>query len=429
MREMRDPRARTAEPVAAARAAGPALDVARCRRDFPLLAREVHGHPLVYLDNAATTQKPQCVIDALGAFYREINSNVHRGVHWLSQSATDAFEAARVRIQRFLGAASHREIVFVRGTTEAVNLVAGSWGRSNVRAGDEILLTQMEHHSNIVPWQLLAEAVGATIRVVPIDDRGQLDLDAFARLLCDRTRIVAVAHVSNALGTRNPIRRITQMAHDAGAVVLVDGAQAVHHRPVDVRQLDADFYAFSGHKVYGPMGIGVLYGKEALLAAAPPWQGGGDMIRTVSFERTTFNELPWKFEAGTPNVAGAVGLAAALDYLDGLGREAVLAHETDLLAYGTRRLEEVAGLRLVGTAHEKDAVLSFVIEGIHPHDVGTVLDQRGVAVRTGHHCAQPVMDRFGVPATTRASLALYNTTDELDALVAGLHAVHEVFGR
>ncbi|MHC5010319.1 MAG: SufS family cysteine desulfurase [Planctomycetota bacterium] len=403
------------------------LDVERLRRDFPLLGRRVYGRPLVYLDNAATTQKPEAVIDAENGYYREFNSNVHRGVHWLSQEATTAFEEARRTVQRFVGAAASHEIVFVRGTTEAVNLVANAYGRAHVGAGDEVLITWMEHHSNLVPWQMLCEATGATLCVVPIDERGELVMEAFDRLLTDRTRIVAVAHVSNALGTVNPVAEIVRKAHAAGAVVLVDGAQAVHHVPVDVGALDADFYAFSGHKIYGPMGVGVLYGKAALLDAMPPWQGGGDMIHTVTFEKSTWNELPYKFEAGTPNVAGALGLAAALNYLEAVGRERVAAHEASLLTYATAATGEVPGLRFIGTAREKAAVLSFMLDGIHPHDVGTVLDREGIAVRTGHHCAYPVMQHFGVPATTRASLALYNTTDEIDALVAGLGKVHEVF--
>jgi cysteine desulfurase/selenocysteine lyase len=396
----------------------------RWREDFPLLRRRVHGHPLVYLDNAATTQKPESVLQALDRFYRELNSNVHRGVHWLSQAA---FEGARETVRRFLGAASAREIVFVRGTTEGVNLVAGAWGRANVRAGDEILLTQMEHHSNIVPWQLLAEATGAAIRVVPIDDRGQMEMDAFDRLLTDRTRLVGLVHVSNALGTVNPVAEVVRRAHAAGAKVLVDGAQAVHHLAVDVRALDADFYAFSGHKVYGPTGIGVLYGRQEILEAMPPYQGGGDMIRMVTFERSTWNDPPQRFEAGTPDVAGAVGLAAALDYLEAAGRDRVAAHEADLLAYGTRRLAELPEVSMVGTAERKSAVLSFLFRGVHPHDVGTILDQEGIAVRTGHHCTYPIMQRYGIPATTRASLALYNTRDDLDALVEGLLRVREVF--
>ncbi|HVG94136.1 MAG TPA: cysteine desulfurase [Planctomycetota bacterium] len=404
-----------------------AFDARRVREEFPILHRLVRGKPLVYLDNAATSQKPRAVLDAMDRFYRQSNSNVHRGVHLLSQEATLAMERARATVRRFLRAASEKEIVFVRGTTEAVNLVAQSWGRRHVGKGDEILLTTMEHHSNIVPWQLLAAETGAIVRVVPIDDAGALDLDAFASLLSPRTKIVAVTHVSNALGTVNPVKEIVAAAHRVGAVVLVDGAQAVPHLTVDVAAIDADFYAFSGHKVYGPTGIGVLYAKHRLLEAMPPWQGGGDMIRTVSFSGSTWNDVPWKFEAGTPDVAGAIGLGAALEWLEALGREAVAAHESDLLAYGTRRLAAVPGLALVGTAPHKAGVLSFTMEEVHPHDVGTLLDLEGVAVRTGHHCAQPVMERFGIPATTRASLAAYNVREDLDALVEGLGRVREKF--
>jgi len=404
------------------------LDASALRDQFPVLSRTVHGRPLVYLDNAATTQKPRAVLDAVDRYYAHYNSNVHRGVHRLSQEATEAFERARVTTQRFLGAASSREIVFTRGTTESVNLVANAWGRANLRAGDEILVTEMEHHSNIVPWQMICEATGATLRVLPMDDRGALRLEELDALLTERTRLVAVVHVSNALGTHNPVEAIVRRAHDAGALVLVDGAQAAPHLPVDVRALDADFYAFSGHKAYAPMGIGVLYGKEALLAAMPPWQGGGDMIRMVTFEKTTYNDLPYKFEAGTPNVEGAVGLGAALEYLEDLGRERIARHEEELLAYAEAALAELPEVRFLGRAERRTAVLSMVFEGVHPHDVGTILDREGVAVRTGHHCAYPVMQHFGVPATTRASLALYNTREDVDALVAALGRVREVFG-
>ena len=403
------------------------LDPARVRGDFPILARLVHGRPLVYLDNAATTQKPRAVVAAEARFYEERNANVHRGVHLLSQEATDAYEAARAAVARFVGAASPSEIVFTRGTTESVNLVAASLGRATVRAGDEVLLTEMEHHSNIVPWQMLCEAVGASLRVLPFDDRGVLDLDRLDDLLTERTRVVAVVQVSNALGTENPVEEIARRAHAVGARVLVDGAQAVPHRPVDVRALGCDFYAFSGHKIYGPMGIGVLYGRQDVLATMPPWQGGGDMIRRVSFAKTTYADPPARFEAGTPNVAGAVGLAEAIRYVEAIGLEAIAAHEHDLLEHGSARLAEVPGLRILGTAPRKSAVLSFVLSGVHPHDVGTVLDQEGIAVRTGHHCAHPVMEHFGVPATTRASLGLYNTRQDLDALVEGLAKVREVF--
>jgi len=414
----------TREAPAGARA----LDVARVRAEFPILARRVHGRPLVYLDSAASTQKPRAVLEAIQRLYSEEYANVHRGVHELSQRSTKLYEDARGEIRRFLNAGEDRELVFVRGTTEAVNLVAQTWGRRNVGAGDEVLITELEHHSNIVPWQMLCEERGARLVVAPIDDRGELRLDEFERLLGPKTRIVAVAHVSNALGTILPVGELARLAHRRGVPILVDGAQAAPHLPVDVRALDCDFYAFSGHKVYGPTGIGALYGKAALLEAMPPWQGGGDMIRSVSFEKTTYNAVPYKFEAGTPDIAGAVGLGAALRWLRELGVEAVAAHEHDLLEYGTAALSRLPGVRLVGTAREKAAVLSFDFAGVHPHDVGTILDQEGIAVRAGHHCAQPVMERLGVPATTRASLAVYNTRQDLDALAAGLGKVHEVFG-
>jgi cysteine desulfurase/selenocysteine lyase len=414
-------------------AAGPvpssrgAFDARAVRAEFPILEREVRGKRLVYLDNAATSQKPRAVLEAMDRYYRRTNANVHRGVHLLSQEATLGMEAARESARRFLNAESTSEIVFVRGTTEGINLVAQTWGRANVGRGDEILITTMEHHSNIVPWQLLAAATGAVVRAVPITDDGVLDLGAFAALLTPRTRVVAVTHVSNALGTVNPVREIAAAAHRAGAVVLVDGAQAVPHTAVDVRAIGADFYAFSGHKAYGPTGIGVLYGRRALLEAMPPWQGGGEMIRTVTLAGSTWNDLPWKFEAGTPDVGGAFGLGAALEWLMALGLDAVAAHEADLLAHGTRVLSGVEGLRIVGTAPHKAGVLSFTMEGVHPHDVGTLLDLEGVAVRTGHHCAQPVMERFGIPATSRASLAAYNLREDLDALVAALARVREKF--
>ena len=403
------------------------LDVEAVRREFPVLRETVNGHPLVYLDSAASAQKPQAVIDAERAVYEHYYSNIHRGVHRLSMLSTEAYEAARGKIRAFLGAASNREVVLLRGTTEAVNLVAQSYGRSHVKPGDEVLISGLEHHSNIVPWQLLCEEKGASLRVAPIDDRGEVDLAAFERLLTPRTKLVAVSHVSNALGTINPVARMSELAHAAGAVVLIDGAQAAPHLRVDVRAIGCDFYAFSGHKVYGPSATGALYGREALLAAMPPWQGGGDMIASVSFEKTTWNELPYKFEAGTPNVAGVIGLGAAIDWVGRVGLDAIAAHEHELLEYGTRLLSDLPGLRLVGTARRKAAVLSFVLEGVHPHDVGTVLDHDGIAVRTGHHCAQPVMDRYGIPATTRASLACFNTKQELDALVRGIHKVQELF--
>jgi len=403
------------------------FDVEAVRRQFPILGTTVHGRPLVYLDNAASAQKPRAVIEAVSGVYERYYSNIHRGVHELSVRATEAYEKARATAGAFLGAKEPREVVFVRGTTEAINLVAGSWGRRNVGAGDEVLITGLEHHSNIVPWQLLCEEKQARLKVAPIDDAGEVDLAAFERLLSPRSRIVSVSHVSNALGTVNPVARMTEMARAAGAVVLIDGAQAAPHLPVDVQAIGCDFYAFSGHKVYGPSGIGALYGRAALLEAMPPWQGGGDMIASVTFGKSTWNEIPFKFEAGTPNVAGAIGLGAALEWLSGLGREAVAAHEEEMLGYGTALLSEIPGLRLVGTAPHKASVLSFVLDGIHPHDVGTVLDYEGVAIRTGHHCAQPVMDRFGIPATARASLACFNTRADLDALAAGIRKVQEMF--
>jgi cysteine desulfurase/selenocysteine lyase len=409
------------------RPAPAALDVAAIRDDFPILRQRVHGRPLVYLDNAATTQKPKAVIDRLARYYTEENANIHRGVHALSVSATEAHDAARETVRRFLNAAETREIVFVRGTTEAINLVASAHGRLRVGAADEVIVSEMEHHSNIVPWQMLCEERGARLRVVPVTDEGELRLDEYERLLSDRTRIVAVSHVSNALGTVNPVAEIVRLAHGRGVPVLVDGAQAVAHMPVDVQALGCDFYAFSGHKVLGPTGIGVLYGRASLLEAMPPYQGGGDMIRSVTFERTLYNDLPFKFEAGTPDIAGALGLAAALDYLTAIGLERVAAYEHELLAYGTQAVSSIPGLRLIGTAPEKAAILSFVLDGAHPHDIGTILDRSGVAVRAGHHCCQPLMQRLGVPATARASLAFYNTCDEIDALVGALATVREVF--
>lgn len=400
---------------------------ARCRADFPILDRSVHGKPLVYLDNGATSQKPRCVIEAEARFYGESNANVHRGVHRLSQEATDAFEGGRDVVQRFLNAQRREEIVFVRGTTEAINLVANSYG-ARLKAGDEVLITGMEHHSNIVPWQLACERTGATLRIAPVNDAGELIVEAFERLLGPRTRIVGLTHVSNALGSINPVADLVRLARAYGAVVLVDGAQAVPHLAVDVQALDCDFYAFSGHKLFGPTGTGVLYGKRALLESMPPWQGGGDMIRTVSFERSTWNDLPYKFEAGTPNIAGAVGLAEAIRYVEKIGFEAIGAHEHALLRHATSLAQEMPGLRLIGTARDKAAILSFVLADVHPHDVGTILDLEGVAVRTGHHCAMPLMEFFGVPATVRASFALYNTHEDVEALFAALRKVREVFG-
>jgi cysteine desulfurase/selenocysteine lyase len=403
------------------------FDVSARRAEFPILTQTVHGKPLVYLDNAASSQKPSSVIEAEREVYEVYYANVHRGVHTLSMRATDAYEGARAKVQRFVNASSVKEIVLTRGTTESINLVAQSYGRRHVGPGDEVLVTGLEHHSNIVPWQLLCEEKGAHLRVATLADDGSVRMDEFERLLGPRTKLVAVAHVSNALGTINPVRRMIELAHARDVPVLIDGAQAAPHLALDVRALDCDFYALSSHKMYGPSGVGVLYGKRSLLEAMPPWQGGGDMILSVTFEKTTYNELPYKFEAGTPNIAGVIGLGAAVDYLNSVGLARVAAHEHDLLTYGTARLREVPGLRLVGTAPEKAAVLSFVIEGLHPHDVGTVLDYEGVAVRTGHHCAQPVMDRYCIPATTRASMALYNTREEIDVLVHGLYRAVETF--
>ena len=399
------------------------FDAAALRADFPILQQTVHGHPLAYLDNAASAQKPRAVIDAISRFYLSDYSNIHRGVHALSERSTRLYEEGRIKIQRFIGAADPHEIIFTRGTTEGINLVAQTWGRKNIGAGDEILITALEHHSNIVPWQMLAEERGARLRIVPVDDRGEVG--AFE--LTDRTKLVAMAHVSNVLGTVLPVREVVEQAHARGIPVVVDGAQAIPHLRVDVRGLDCDFYVFSSHKLYGPTGIGILYGKMALLEAMPPYQGGGDMIRTVTFEKTTYNTPPFKFEAGTPDIAGVIGLAAAIDYVNEIGIENMAAQEAELLDYATRELEKIEGLKILGTAKHKAAVISFVLEGIHPHDVGTILDRYGVAVRTGHHCAQPLMERFGVPATTRASFAFYNTREDVDALVRAIHKVKELF--
>ena len=404
-----------------------AFDVAGVRADFPALAQTVHGRPLAYLDNAATTQKPRHVIEAVTRYYERDNANVHRGVHLLSERATSAYEQARDKVRRFINAAEPREIVFVRGATEGVNLVAQTWGRTNLRPGDEVLVTTMEHHSNIVPWQMVSEATGAALRVIPMDDRGELLMDEYGRLLNERTRLVSVVHVSNALGTVNPVKEIVSLAHERGVPVLLDGAQAVSHLKVDVRDLGCDFYVLSGHKMFAPTGIGALYGRASLLDEMPPYQGGGDMIRSVSFEGTTYNDLPHKFEAGTPNIGGAVGLGAAIDYLAGLGLAGAAAHEHAVLAYATERLSAIPGLRIVGTARQKVGVLSFVVDGVHPHDIGTVLDAEGVAIRAGHHCCQPLMQRLGLEATARASLAFYNTRDDIDALAAALARVREVF--
>jgi len=403
-------------------------DVQRVRNDFPILKMRIRGKPLVYLDNAASTQKPAAVIDAYNVFYSGCYSNIHRGVYHLSETATKAYEDAREKARAFIHAGSAEETVFVRGTTEGINLVAHSFGRSRLREGDEVLISWMEHHSNIVPWQMACDAAGAKLRVVPINDRGEFLLDAYEKLLGPKTRIVAVSHVSNALGTVNPVKEIVARAHAAGVPVLLDGAQAVAHTAVDVRDLGCDFYVFSGHKLFGPTGVGILYGRRELLDAMPPYQGGGDMIRSVTFEKTVYNDVPYRFEAGTPNIAGAIGLGAAIDYVRAIGLDAIAAYESDVYAYAVQRLASIPGLRLIGTARHRVSVLSFVLEGMHPHDIGTILDQEGIAVRTGHHCAQPVMERFGVPATARASLALYNTREEVDALVRGIDKVREVLG-
>jgi len=402
------------------------FDVAALRAQFPILGTTVHGKPLVYLDNAATTQKPQVVIDALCEYYATSNANVHRGVHYLSGRASDQFDKARATIARFLGAASPSEVIFTRNATESINLVAQAWGRATVSAGDEIVISAIEHHSNIVPWQLLCEQTGAVLRVIPMFDSGELDLDAARRLIGPKTRMLAVTALSNALGTVTPLAALIALARGAGARVLVDGSQAAYHMPVDVQALDCDFFVMTGHKVYGPTGIGVLYGKAAVLDAMPPWQGGGDMIASVTFEKSTWNVLPYKFEAGTPDISGAIVLGVAVEFLTAVGFDRVQAHESALLAYGTEALQQVPGLRLIGTAAHKASILSFVIDGIHPHDIGTIVDLSGVAIRTGHHCAQPVMDRLGIPATARASLAMYNTRDDIDALVAALHHARKV---
>jgi cysteine desulfurase / selenocysteine lyase len=411
-----------------ARVSADPLDITSVRDDFPILSQITRsGHPLVYLDNAATTQKPRQVIQAVADFYRSGNANIHRGLYELSEQATEAFDASRQRVARFLGAASPAEIVFTRGTTEAINLVAQSWGRSTLRPGDEVLVTGMEHHSNLVPWQLVCQQTGARLRAVPITDRGELDLDAFDRLLGDRTRLVAVGHVSNALGTVNPVRELTARAHARGALVLVDGAQSAPHLGIDVAELGCDFFACSGHKLYGPTGVGILYGRAAVLADMPPWQGGGDMIDQVTLESSTWAAPPARFEAGTPPIAEIVGLAVALDYIESVGLDSIAAWEGELLRLATERIGELPGVRLVGTASEKVAVLSFVLDGVHPHDLGTVLDNEGVAVRAGHHCAQPVMARFGLPATVRASFAFYNTPEEIEVLARGVERAREVF--
>ena len=403
------------------------LDVARIRDDFPILKQQVHGKPLVYLDSAATSQKPQVVIDTLTRYYTTLNSNIHRGIHFLSEQATQEYEGARSKVRQFINASDDREIIFVRGATEGINLVAHSYGREHVGEGDEIIISSMEHHSNIVPWQILCQEKGAHLRIIPMNDDGELLIDEFEALLSPRTKLVSVVHVSNSLGTINPIGQIIELAHNHGVPVVVDGAQSAPHMPIDVRELGCDFFVFSGHKLFGPTGIGVLYGKAELLESMPPYQGGGDMIKSVTFEKTLYNSLPYKFEAGTPNIAGVIGLGAALDYATELGLDRIFAWERDLLEYGTERLSAIGGLRLIGTAREKGGILSFVLDGVHPHDIGTILDTEGIAVRTGHHCTQPVMERFGVPATARASMACYNTKDEIDALVKGIDKVVEVF--
>ena len=402
--------------------------VAAWRADFPILQTQVHGKPLVYLDNGATTQKPQIVINTVSRYYETTNSNIHRGVHHLSELATVDYENGRAAVRRFIGAASDSEVILTAGTTESINLVANSWGLDNLKPGDEVLVTEMEHHSNIVPWQMITQRTGAVLKVIPINDAGEISLDDVRDLLTDRTRMVAISHLSNALGTINPVKQVIELAHQAGALVLVDGAQAIAHTPVDVVELDCDFYAFSGHKIFGPTGIGVLYGKQELLEAMPPWQGGGDMIRVVRFDGSQWNDLPYKFEAGTPNIAGAIGLGAALDYVTEIGIEKIAAHETVLLDYAQQQLATIPGLRLIGTAQQKASIASFVVKHVHAHDLGTILDSEGIAIRAGHHCAMPVMEHFGVAATARASFAFYHTLDEVDQLILGLNKAVEMFG-
>jgi len=419
---------KAAQEISQSRSPRVGLDVEAVRKDFPILARKVHGQPLVYLDNGATSQKPQVVIDALSRYYAEENSNIHRGVHYLSEYATAAYEGAREKIKRFINAPKSQEIIFVRGTTEAINLVAQSYGRTFLKAGDEIIVSAMEHHSNIVPWQILSEQVGARLRVIPINHDGELVMDEYRRLLTEKTKFVSVTHISNALGTIVPVKEVVALARERGVPVMLDGAQAAPHVKLDVQEIGCDFYAFSGHKLFGPTGVGVLFGRSELLERMPPYQGGGDMISLVTFEKTHYNVLPYKFEAGTPHIAGGIGLGAAIDYLGKLNWEQVVSHEQDLLAYATDALLTIPGLKIIGTAKEKAGVISFVFDHVHAHDVGTILDQEGVAVRTGHHCAMPVMQRFGVPATTRASFAFYNTRDEVDALKKAIHRVLRVFG-
>jgi cysteine desulfurase/selenocysteine lyase len=409
-------------------APGLPFDVQRVREDFPILGEHIHGKPLVYLDNAATTQKPQAVLNALNHYYEHDNANIHRGVHLLSERATMAYEQARVKVQKFLNAKQAEEIIYVRNATEGINLVAQTYGRRHVGEGDEIIISAMEHHCNIVPWQMLCEEKGAHLRIIPMNDAGELLIDEYEKLFSSRTRFVSIVHMSNALGTVNPVKQMIDMAHAQGVPILVDAAQSAYHMTLDVQALDCDFLVFSGHKLYGPTGIGVLYGKADILNAMPPWMGGGDMIRSVTFEKTTYNSLPYKFEAGTPHIAGGIGLGAAIDYLNAMGMDNLAAYEHELLDYGTQVLQEVDGLRMIGTAQNKASVFSFVLEGVHPHDIGTIVDQDGIAIRTGHHCAQPVMQRFGIPATARASLACYNTCEEIDALARSLRRVMEVMG-
>jgi cysteine desulfurase/selenocysteine lyase len=424
---MTPPSATSARSTTSAPATRTAFDVQKVRRDFPILSERVHGKPLVYLDSANTSQKPLAVIEAMDAYYRHDNANIHRATHLLSERATALYEGARAKSAAFINAPDPRTIVFTKGTTDGINLVAQSYGRPRLEAGDEIVISWLEHHSNIVPWQLLCEQTGAVLRVVPIDEIGQLDMDAYAALLSARTRLVAVSHVSNALGTINPVREIVEQAHARGAVVLIDGAQAAPHLAVDVQALDCDFYVFSSHKMFGPTGVGVLYGRRALLEAMPPYQGGGDMIASVTFEKTLYNVVPYKFEAGTPNIGGVAGFGAAVDYLMAIDREAALAHEDGVLEYATARVREIPGARIIGEARHKTGVLSFVLDGVHPHDAGTILDREGVAVRTGQHCAQPVMDRYCISATIRASLGIYNTREDIDVLARALGRVREVF--
>ncbi|QQT24945.1 cysteine desulfurase [Sphingobacterium spiritivorum] len=396
------------------------FNISQIRADFPILSRSVNGKPLVYLDNGATTQKPQQVIDAIVRYYTDMNSNVHRGVHFLSQISTDAFEVTRRKVQRFIHAAHEHEIIITTGTTHAINIVATCFGKANIRKDDEIMISAMEHHSNIVPWQMLCDEVGAKLKVIPMNEKGELEMDAYRALFSEKTKIVSLTYVSNALGTINPVKELIQIAHEHGVPVLVDAAQAIQHLPVDVQELDVDFLVFSGHKMYGPTGVGVLYGKEDLLNAMPPYQGGGDMIKEVTFEKTTFNELPFKFEAGTPNIEAGICLGDAIDYIESVGLDQIAKYEEELLTYATERMSAIPGMRIIGTADHKSSVLSFVIDGVHPYDVGVILDKLGIAVRTGHHCAQPVMDQFGIPGTVRASFAFYNTKEEVDQLVAGV---------